>query len=249
MLRFVEGLEPPERPSDAPSTQDRPSVAGCGHDRAEGSQPGRLPLAVRSRLTMARSQVARCEWCRLRDLEGVPGSERPRTSACPVLRDVRPAPTQRPPGCADDAGGPHGNGRRSRRVVRRAAVVPLRAPTQRSARVRRQIPVSHDSEPQPVTAYPGGPLNGALKPPGDKSISHRAMILGLLAIGETQGRAVCSRATTCCAPPPPPSALGAHRPLVTAPGRLADRAGRRRRRLAAIRPMCSISAMPAPARA
>jgi 3-phosphoshikimate 1-carboxyvinyltransferase len=46
--------------------------------------------------------------------------------------------------------------------------------------------VSHDSEPQPVTAHPGGPLNGALKPPGDKSISHRAMILGLLAIGETR---------------------------------------------------------------
>ncbi|APX87320.1 3-phosphoshikimate 1-carboxyvinyltransferase [Methylorubrum extorquens] len=46
--------------------------------------------------------------------------------------------------------------------------------------------MSHDSEPQPVTATPGGPLNGSLKPPGDKSISHRAMILGLLAIGETR---------------------------------------------------------------
>ncbi|CAO4137028.1 3-phosphoshikimate 1-carboxyvinyltransferase [Methylorubrum extorquens] len=29
-------------------------------------------------------------------------------------------------------------------------------------------------------------MNGSLKPPGDKSISHRAMILGLLAIGETR---------------------------------------------------------------
>jgi 3-phosphoshikimate 1-carboxyvinyltransferase len=47
-------------------------------------------------------------------------------------------------------------------------------------------PVSHDSEPQPLTASPGTPLRGSLRPPGDKSISHRAMILGLLAIGETR---------------------------------------------------------------
>ncbi|WP_336489870.1 3-phosphoshikimate 1-carboxyvinyltransferase [Methylobacterium nigriterrae] len=46
--------------------------------------------------------------------------------------------------------------------------------------------MSHDSEPQPLTASPGAALRGALRPPGDKSISHRAMILGLLAIGETR---------------------------------------------------------------
>jgi len=47
--------------------------------------------------------------------------------------------------------------------------------------------VPHASDdPQPLTASPGAPLRGALKPPGDKSISHRAMILGLLAIGETR---------------------------------------------------------------
>ena len=45
--------------------------------------------------------------------------------------------------------------------------------------------MSHASEPQPLTARPGRPLQGTLKPPGDKSISHRAMILGLLSIGET----------------------------------------------------------------
>ena len=45
--------------------------------------------------------------------------------------------------------------------------------------------MSHDSEPQPLTAHPGLPLRGSLRPPGDKSISHRAMILGLLSIGET----------------------------------------------------------------
>jgi 3-phosphoshikimate 1-carboxyvinyltransferase len=31
-----------------------------------------------------------------------------------------------------------------------------------------------------------GPLRGRVKPPGDKSISHRALILGLLSIGETE---------------------------------------------------------------
>ena len=46
--------------------------------------------------------------------------------------------------------------------------------------------MSHHSEPQPLTASAGVPLRGALRPPGDKSISHRAMILGLLSIGETR---------------------------------------------------------------
>src|ERR1700724_1082061 len=32
----------------------------------------------------------------------------------------------------------------------------------------------------------GGPLRGRVKPPGDKSISHRALILGLLCVGETE---------------------------------------------------------------
>lgn len=46
--------------------------------------------------------------------------------------------------------------------------------------------MSHDSEPTPLSASPGAPLRGALRPPGDKSISHRAMILGLLSVGETR---------------------------------------------------------------
>ncbi|TXN61850.1 3-phosphoshikimate 1-carboxyvinyltransferase [Methylobacterium sp. WL6] len=46
--------------------------------------------------------------------------------------------------------------------------------------------MSHDSEPTPLSAAPGAPLRGRLRPPGDKSISHRAMILGLLSIGETR---------------------------------------------------------------
>ncbi|ACL61849.1 3-phosphoshikimate 1-carboxyvinyltransferase [Methylobacterium nodulans ORS 2060] len=50
----------------------------------------------------------------------------------------------------------------------------------------RQPDVSHDSAPSPIAARAGTPLRGRLRPPGDKSISHRAMILGLLSIGETR---------------------------------------------------------------
>ncbi|GJE53985.1 3-phosphoshikimate 1-carboxyvinyltransferase [Methylobacterium thuringiense] len=64
-----------------------------------------------------------------------------------------------------------------RRPANSSRTPPSRTPT---------IPVSHASEPQPVTASPGAPLRGTLRPPGDKSISHRAMILGLLSIGETR---------------------------------------------------------------
>lgn len=46
--------------------------------------------------------------------------------------------------------------------------------------------MSHDHDPIPVTARAGGPLKGRVRVPGDKSISHRAMIFGLLAIGETK---------------------------------------------------------------
>jgi 3-phosphoshikimate 1-carboxyvinyltransferase len=38
----------------------------------------------------------------------------------------------------------------------------------------------------PCGGEPSGPLRGRLRPPGDKSISHRAFILGLLAVGRTQ---------------------------------------------------------------
>lgn len=37
----------------------------------------------------------------------------------------------------------------------------------------------------PVTARPGGPLAGDIAVPGDKSISHRALMFGGLAVGET----------------------------------------------------------------
>ena len=39
--------------------------------------------------------------------------------------------------------------------------------------------------PAPLSALRAGGLTGRLRPPGDKSVSHRALILGLLCVGET----------------------------------------------------------------
>ncbi len=40
--------------------------------------------------------------------------------------------------------------------------------------------------PQPVTFKPSGPLSGKISVPGDKSISHRALILSALAVGKSR---------------------------------------------------------------
>lgn len=54
------------------------------------------------------------------------------------------------------------------------------------ANLTRDRRVAHSHNPTPVTASAGRPLRGMLRVPGDKSISHRAMIFGLLAVGETR---------------------------------------------------------------
>jgi 3-phosphoshikimate 1-carboxyvinyltransferase len=41
-------------------------------------------------------------------------------------------------------------------------------------------------QPTPLEARSSGPLTGKVRVPGDKSISHRALILGALAVGETR---------------------------------------------------------------
>ena len=46
--------------------------------------------------------------------------------------------------------------------------------------------MSHSAEPRPMTSRRSGPLNGVAQVPGDKSISHRALILGALSVGETR---------------------------------------------------------------
>src|SRR5277367_3760588 len=42
-----------------------------------------------------------------------------------------------------------------------------------------------DTDPAPLTARRNGPLKGRVRVPGDKSISHRALILGAMTVGET----------------------------------------------------------------
>ena len=44
----------------------------------------------------------------------------------------------------------------------------------------------HNASPRPGSFKPSGPLRGTLKVPGDKSISHRALMLSALAVGESQ---------------------------------------------------------------
>ena len=46
--------------------------------------------------------------------------------------------------------------------------------------------MSGHGTPVPMTSHPCGPLKGEARVPGDKSISHRALILGALAVGETR---------------------------------------------------------------
>ncbi len=45
---------------------------------------------------------------------------------------------------------------------------------------------SDSSPPRPRRFMPRGPLRGTIRVPGDKSISHRAIMLGALAVGETR---------------------------------------------------------------
>ena len=46
--------------------------------------------------------------------------------------------------------------------------------------------MSSHGDPFPMTARRGGPLKGVAEVPGDKSISHRSLILGAMSVGETR---------------------------------------------------------------
>ncbi|WP_407167633.1 3-phosphoshikimate 1-carboxyvinyltransferase [Bradyrhizobium sp. ORS 111] len=46
--------------------------------------------------------------------------------------------------------------------------------------------MAHSDTPTPLESRASGPLAGKVRVPGDKSISHRALILGALAVGETR---------------------------------------------------------------
>jgi 3-phosphoshikimate 1-carboxyvinyltransferase len=54
------------------------------------------------------------------------------------------------------------------------------------APAREDTILTHSDQPSPLEARSGGPLTGEVRVPGDKSISHRALILGALAVGETR---------------------------------------------------------------
>ncbi|KKK75325.1 hypothetical protein LCGC14_2874830, partial [marine sediment metagenome] len=46
--------------------------------------------------------------------------------------------------------------------------------------------MSGHGDPIPMTARASAPLTGSAEVPGDKSISHRALILGAMAVGAAQ---------------------------------------------------------------
>ena len=46
--------------------------------------------------------------------------------------------------------------------------------------------MTQSDQPIPLESRASGPLTGKIRVPGDKSISHRALILGALAVGETR---------------------------------------------------------------
>ena len=46
--------------------------------------------------------------------------------------------------------------------------------------------MTHSDQPTPLEARSSGALTGKVRVPGDKSISHRALILGALAVGESR---------------------------------------------------------------
>src|SRR5436305_11952302 len=46
--------------------------------------------------------------------------------------------------------------------------------------------MAHTASPQPVTINPAPALVGRIRVPGDKSISHRSLMLAALAVGESR---------------------------------------------------------------
>lgn len=83
--------------------------------------------------------------------------------------------------------------------------------------------------PIPLTVRPGPPLRGRFSPPGDKSITHRAYLMGLLADGESTVEgpnpgADCEATLSCCARvgarvarTPEAVRIGGSRPRITEP--------------------------------
>ncbi len=78
------------------------------------------------------------------------------------------------------------NGRQAPASVIRARAAAWRVPAPRQGRSLVSARSSHPSAASPLSAKRARPLKGRIRPPGDKSISHRAFLFGLLACGETK---------------------------------------------------------------
>ena len=63
--------------------------------------------------------------------------------------------------------------------------------------------MSGHGTPIPMTSHPCGPLTGTAEVPGDKSISHRSLILGAMAVGETKILGPAWKARMFWTPPRP----------------------------------------------
>src|SRR6516162_79973 len=74
--------------------------------------------------------------------------------------------------------------RRGRARQRRHPEKPLQNQRVRALAVIERPSVSHPAL-SPLAARRSGPLKGRVRVPGDKSISHRALIFGALTVGET----------------------------------------------------------------
>ncbi len=67
-----------------------------------------------------------------------------------------------------------------------AVTLPGRCVTCRAFPGNEDTILTHSAPPTPLEARASGPLSGKARVPGDKSISHRALILGALSVGETR---------------------------------------------------------------
>ena len=78
--------------------------------------------------------------------------------------------------------------RRAGRMLRTVLERPpfLRGVSSRSRRPDCEKPMHADAPPRPLISRPAGPIAGRARVPGDKSISHRALMLGGVALGTSE---------------------------------------------------------------
>src|SRR5262249_51160987 len=118
-----------------------------------------------------------------------------RTAASAVGREL-PPPRLPAAGASDLRGAAAGRHHHASRRELRSAAAPARHDRTARAHGAARGPAAQGPAPGAMRAAPGarldwrcrasGPLRGALRVPGDKSITHRALILGALARGTSE---------------------------------------------------------------